>query len=72
MNASMQAECTSGRGTYVKGKYIYASAAGIPQSFAPQAASGAKVDCLHCSRHLKSRHCCNRCKLPLCRGVVMR
>ena len=68
MNASMQAEYTSGRGTYVRGKYIYASAAGIPQSFAPQAASGDKVDDLHCSKHL----ILNRCKLPLCRCVVMR
>ena len=39
----VQAEYTAGRGTYIKGKHIYASAAGIPKSFAPEAATGDKV-----------------------------
>jgi len=38
-----QAEYTAGKGTYTKGKQIYASAAGIPQSFAPDTASEDKV-----------------------------
>ncbi len=39
----VQADYTAGRGTYIKGKHIYASAAGIPKSFAPEPANGDKV-----------------------------